>query len=238
MAHWLARLTGDGWELDQLSQMVRAPDLHVTKQDDGYYLQAAAFDNLTDAGGVHALAKEMMPLLNGAAKLHFGEITPIDTDAVMSVDEQGQRQVTVIAFADAGIRFRLRGSATATVIGPDGVPLPSPPSNIERWTTLGLQQVTVAHALRLLAYPLSWSNLHKLLEVVEQDVGGERELKARQWVPKAEIDRFTATANNYSVLGDEARHAHRKWQPPKNPMTFGAAKALIGTILEHWLREK
>jgi hypothetical protein len=229
MADWFARLTGDSWVLEQLSQLLRASDLSMVKHDDAYYLRAMAFDDLAEAGDVHGLAKELLPLINGALKLHFGDVTPIDMDAVARVDDHGQLHVTMMF--SATMRAGARMNATAQVLGADGVLLPPPPSNIEHWTILAQRYPAAAHALRLFSYPLNWSNLHRLLEVVEEDVGGERALEAKGWVNKPDIKRFTATANSLDCTpftGPELTHTPAWPEAVRTPLA-GSSPARSAT---------
>jgi len=238
MMRGLAKLAGDSWQLEQLSELMGSPDLRIVKEDDGYYLCASTFDGLTEAGTVHAEAQKLAPYINGAARLHFGHITPITTDTVAFVDEQGRRLSTIVLGLAMVAGGGAMGVGRITMIGPDGVPLPPPPSDIQRWTTLAANDDAAAHTLRLLSYEPDWSTLHKLLEVVEQDVGGEKELELKPWAHKVELKRFTRTANNYNALGDEARHAHSKWEKPPNPMTFSEAELLIRQTVTAWLNGK
>jgi hypothetical protein len=239
MTGWLAKLAGDSWQLEQLGELLDSSHLRVVKEYDGYYLRAAAFDGLTEAAAVHAEAQKLLPHINGAMRLHFGHITPIMTNTVAFVDEQGQRLSTTVLGLVMTAGAGAVGIGRITVIGPDGVPLPPPPSDIQRWTSLAAYDDAAAHTLRLLSYEPDWSTLHKLLEVVEQDVGGEKELERKPWAHKAELKRFTHTANSYIALGDETRHAHHsKWEKPPNPMTFSEAELLIRQTVTAWLNGK
>jgi len=238
MMRGLAKLAGDSWQLEQLSELMGSPDLRVVKEDDGYYLCGNAFDGLTEAGTVHAKAQKLLSHINGAARLHFGHIIPITTDTVAFVDEQGRRLSTIMLVSAMAAGGGAVGVGRITMIGPDGVPLSPPPSDVQRWTALAAYDDAAAHTLRLLSYEPDWSILHKLLEVVEQDVGGEKKLERKLWAHKAELKRFTHTANSYEALGDDARHAHSKREGPSNPMTFSDAELLIRQTVTAWLDSK
>jgi len=84
-----------------------------------------------------------------------------------------------------------------------------------------------------------WRPLYRVLDAIEEDMGGEKALesmlKERKWVDGSELKRFTHTANNYQAIGDLARHGRGDWQPPDNPMTLGDAEQQISTLLKSWL---
>jgi hypothetical protein len=77
-----------------------------------------------------------------------------------------------------------------------------------------------------------------VLEVIEQDLGGERQLRTKPWPSKAPLTRFTSTADNALAIGDEARHGQRRHDPPAKLMTLNEADALIRSLIGQWLERK
>ncbi len=97
----------------------------------------------------------------------------------------------------------------------------------------------VKKALRLLGSgDLSWVDLNRIWEVVEGDVGGEHELKKKNWVPRVKLDLFGRNANSSAAVGDAARHGRQSGEPPKEPMDLYEAQALIKTLVKKWLESK
>jgi hypothetical protein len=45
-------------------------------------------------------------------------------------------------------------------------------------------------------------------------------------------------AQSREALGDEARHASKKYVPPIDPMSIHEAKAIIGDVLQNWINAK
>jgi hypothetical protein len=82
----------------------------------------------------------------------------------------------------------------------------------------------------------NWHNLSNVLEIVQSDIAGK--IAKAGWATQAELDRFTHTANSAAAIGDDARHGHEKFQPPKNPMSLTEAKSLITGILTPWIDSK
>jgi hypothetical protein len=81
-----------------------------------------------------------------------------------------------------------------------------------------------------------WHDLYHVFEIVRAEVGDE--ICAQGWATKADVNRFKHTANDRGTIGREARHGHRRWNPPANPMTFDEARNLIHGIVRSWLRSK
>lgn len=96
---------------------------------------------------------------------------------------------------------------------------------------------SVTNAIRLLGTREGdWVNLYKVLEIVKGDVG--RKIIDNGWASKKILDRFTNTANTSNAIGDDARHAADKFQPPAVPMTLPEARALIASVVMRWVEPK
>ena len=91
-----------------------------------------------------------------------------------------------------------RSKAWAAAVVSGGVPVPEPPPTGPRYVKLAEQDTNVADVLPVLGQPgsLDWYDIYKAWEIVEHAVGGSRQVVARGWVTKADIDRLTASANH------------------------------------------
>src|SRR5262245_12013504 len=98
--------------------------------------------------------------------------------------------------------------------------------------TVAMENVRLLEALRYFAPSGSWANLYKALEVVQDEIGGD--IHRKGWASKRELDRFTQTANSTSAVGRDARHAKRRFTPPKRPMSLEEADELIRNVLMRW----
>jgi hypothetical protein len=61
---------------------------------------------------------------------------------------------------------------------------------------------------------------------------------AKGWVPKDRVKLFTQTANSPDAIGNEARHAETKFDPPKKPMSLVEAGEVVDALLSGWLASK
>ena len=79
-------------------------------------------------------------------------------------------------------------------------------------------------------------SLYRIYEMIEDDMKGK--IVQNEWATRSLLERLSRTANHPDSIGDEARHGRQKQDPPKNPMPFSEAKALIETIMHNWLQWK
>lgn len=82
---------------------------------------------------------------------------------------------------------------------------------------------------------LKWVNLYKIYELIEKSIGGERELKARNWVNEGQIDSFKCTSNYYN------RHSVFKVfrpKPKERKMKLFEAQEIVSTLLSKHIEEK
>ncbi len=144
--------------------------------------------------------------------------------------------MSVVAFADTA-EARSKAWAAAVMVS-GGVPVLEPSPKGSRYVKLAEQDADVADVLRVLGQPgsLDWYDIYKAWEIVEHAVGGWRQVVARGWVTKADIDRLTASANHPGISGDEARHARMSGTPgPNRTMTMGEADALLRRLVANWI---
>lgn len=78
-------------------------------------------------------------------------------------------------------------------------------------------------------------SLYKAYELVSDEVYGKREIISRKWVSETSLNRFSQMAQSRAGLGDEARHASKKYKAPAEPMSLAEAKNIIGTLLQNWI---
>jgi hypothetical protein len=236
--NWKVQINGASADIDYLPDSLTERELRVTKDEDGYYVKSDMFADLSEPEAVYDLAIQMLPLIEGAAKLYWGECGPLTVGAIVLTQEDGSEKRTLFLSTttmQANSRLHI---TKGTVIDGDGNVVPSGPSDMALWLKTAMQDAHVKKAIRLYRSEHSWVNLYRLYEVVEEDVGGRKTIASLGWMKDSDITRFTHTANNARSLGDEARHGHERYQPPRNPMTLAEAEQLIKTLLTKWLRAK
>ncbi|RSM61917.1 hypothetical protein DMH04_53450 [Kibdelosporangium aridum] len=88
---------------------------------------------------------------------------------------------------------------------------------------------------------LNWYDLHKVYEVVRENVGGPavgpatERLKAQNWVSASDIDGFRHSANTKRISGDAARHARGPQPRTPDTMTLPEGREMISRLVRCWI---
>jgi hypothetical protein len=233
MAEWRVQLQGEQFDLQELKEILLGHDPCIIEEGSKFYLTSKAWDKLQEPREVHSQAKDFIQLLENAAYIHFRDTAPLTIGNIVRIDDDGRKHDILIA--DAG-RLTLRGvrlKATAIVGGPKPIE-----SRAEHQVIKVLRASTknpvVADALRFLRKG-DWVNLYKTYEIVQDEVHGKEKIIRRGWLTSQSISRFRQMAQSRQALGDDARHASRKFIPPKKPMSIHEARAIIGDLLLTWI---
>lgn len=235
MGEWLVRLQGHEFDLAELADRFTSVVRNVRKDADGhYYLKSSDFDRMADPSAVRERALEILGHMNGAMKLYSGDgYRPVESDAIIEIDEGGNRRN--YKFASATVEGRSRVTANVSVANQDGTEGSArSPSEVEVLVALADQNEKVADALRFYERA-DWVNLYKAWEVVCDAAGGLHEVVNKGWASNDDRRRFTGTAQSRSELGDEARHASERFNAPKNPMTLDEARTFVRSVIRAWV---
>ena len=236
MPKWLVRLKGERFDLEDLSKLLRSPEVKVVEENGSFYLWSSEFSSLTSAEEIHERGRALIKLINGVAKLNRDNFLEVSEDSITRVEDDGKRHQYV--FIEGAITACAKVSAQATVITADGSgKATTQPSALESLLEVAQKHNVVADALSFYRDD-TWISLYKAYEIIRDDVGGKHRIIKNDWSVDSDINRFTQTAQSRDALGDSARHASEKYKPPAQPMTFSEAKALIKTILLRWVASK
>lgn len=134
MSKWQVELTGHQFDLEDLPRWFTAPELRVVEQDGHFLLEAEQFDDLHESAAVHAAARELLPRINGVAKLKNGSFRDVAVGAaVLELDEEGlERQHTVVLAGT--VEARAKASGVLVKVGEDEPSAPAPGSlDTDQW---------------------------------------------------------------------------------------------------------
>jgi len=228
---WWARLEGEKLDLDALAEALGdSSPLQIRELDGRHYLRMADFDQVDESGDVETRAGEVVRILNGAARVQYGDSREVRVDAAARVEPNGQIQHFI--HLSGTVHARARVSATLTV-GGESVPAAPEPSVAERAVGAALNDPQAERALRIFGRDdVDYRDLYHVLEIAEAAFGGD--IYSDGTVTTAEVRRFKHTANSVHALGDQARHGHEATQPPSQPTSFAEAQALVGRVLRVW----
>jgi len=192
---WSVRLDGDDADLADLARLMNAPELTVVETDGAFFLESTGLEHLTTSEDVLEAARPLLSAMSGIARLHMPLVRPITATAV--VEHRGATPITHQFFLAQAIISRARASAPTVITGGQTLEA-GPPHSLG--AELSLDDPNVVRALELFGPEPTWVSLYQVLDVLEEDVGGERALEGKGWTPPAEIKRFTRTANSAEAV--------------------------------------
>ena len=232
MPKWTIQLRGDAGDLENLADQFRSSACAVAREQDAFNLTSTKLNELEDPHEALAEAKNIIAMLRSSFYLRLGLFPKIEVAGVVKVEDGGKRTSHIFP---SPITLR-RHIGTPTIVV-SGAP-PSPPDvSRESAVEIAMRDPKVAKALRIFgSREHNWHNLNNIFEVVQSDAGGQ--ITKAGWATRAEIDRFTQTANSAGAIGDDARHGSEKVPVPKNPMSLADADALITRIVTEWIESK
>ncbi len=215
-------------QISYLASVFEATPVSLVQRKDSVYLRSTEIvEDEFDRGNSELIsesweyARQFIARVNGAAIIENESWTPLSLENMKFVSPDGSEEW-----------FPITGSADLGLVRKESM-------SAKNLLRLADESVHVAKALRLQCQEMDWVNLYRLLEVVREDVGGEDQIEDNGWAKEDEIESFTATANNSSVIGDEARHGQidGSGQPSKT-MTLREARPWIKSIVFQWLEAK
>jgi hypothetical protein len=233
---WKIRIVGDQNDLEELQRSLSNTSVSVIKESDGVYLEYELFASCQTADEVRQLSSKALAILNGATRLALGGNSVIAESGVIEELEDGTSKF-YIHVSDS---INVRESFSLKVTDSEGNILKEtyPADEVPVWMSLGFKDEAVEKVFRLFGLQHDWVGLYRIYEVIENDVGGSNFITSNHWATKSSLKSFKHTANSPKAIGDNARHGKEPNAPPPKPMLFSEARALIETLVHHWLRAK
>ncbi len=236
-AEWQVVVAGSEQDLSLLMDLTGGSGFQFSRQLGDVVLRSDSFQHHTEASGVKSEAERILASLTGAISLKLGMMLGVRMGTIRRIGPGDQRES--YAFASVAIAHVHVLPPKVTVTRKDGdVETVSPRSDVDRLIELALRDPVVEKALRLRSSPTrDWSDLYRLYEIVEHDVGSQTIIQ-NGWASRSEITRFARSADSVTAAGDAARHGVERQEPPPKPISLAEASRLIDRILERWLLTK
>ncbi|MGH7884840.1 MAG: hypothetical protein ACRD94_08670, partial [Nitrosopumilaceae archaeon] len=155
---WLVQITGDDFDLNELSKSLKDPELNLIKKDNQYYLKSIQFYQLKEASEVKDKAEEIMNIINGVSRLVIGTRNSFKVGSIVRINDDGT-QTALVSFSDVAIG---RDSFSATKISNDGsVETVNPADSVPGFFNIAQNSNSVATVFRLLCVKgYTWVNLY------------------------------------------------------------------------------
>lgn len=234
---WKLRIGGPQHELCELLQSLCNESFVVTHDEESqYYLSCSRFDGCKTVNEVLEVATEILDVMNGVTKLALGVNLCITKSGILEERPDGTKTIHT-QFTDT---VHVWDSFVLSLIDSEGKVIEErrPTDPIPIWLQASQMDSAINKVFRLFGQQHDWVNLYKIFEVIESDIGGISNIANQGWSTKTQIKTFKHTANSPNVVGDDARHGKEDTAPPSTPMLLSEARALIETLVHHWLRSK
>jgi hypothetical protein len=100
---------------------------------------------------------------------------------------------------------------------------------------LSRQHPAVRFILEAIALRPSWVTLYLVFEAIRDNVGGQRALEQKQFVPTQQLKDFTYAAQHNRSLSEGMRHSSAIARLPKTPVALVHAHGIINVLTMRWL---
>ena len=233
---WRAFVRGGKFDLDLLCAQFSDGRVRVANDGVEHWIEADEFADLTSAEEVRAAADKVLTLMNGTARLIDFSHAPVE---LVGRFDDGKGTHVVLLGDAVTMRVGVSFTASGEVRDADGnlVPPLAPPG--VSYLALAQSNAHVEELVQILSGPQpDWVELYKVWEIIETDVGGEKQIVANGWASKDEPSDFGMSANHPGVSGRDARHARMKGTPRKPGMDIHAGREFIRRLATHWMDDK
>jgi hypothetical protein len=231
---WEVQVIGPNGVLAELASAV-GDEPAIVETEGRFTLRSRRLDQLTDAPSVREEAKRIVEALSGISRVLLDSDDALGVGSVTDLRPDGRQNIflevepAVISIKDGVTSFVVTRSDGTAEQRRRSDPAP-------RWLAKALCDPALSRALRLRdAGELSWTDLYRLYEVIEDACGGEDVIVANRWTTRTRVRRLKHSANSVSAAGDDARHGIERSSPPTSPMTLPEARSLVDDLLKRSL---
>lgn len=233
MAHWLVKLEGTPFDLEEFPYWFPSGPVFSTADADGTYIAGEPLEACEDSGTVRQLADALLDEMHAIICLLEPSIQRPAIGVVLREDDAGRRTGTVYASVMIGGRTKFR--ASSSVNRTDNAPAAE--TQAQRLLKAAQSSRHLRTALSLLAMPhVSWPHLYRALEEIEASLGNN--VHKVGICSSSERKRFMHSANSGEVAGNDARHRVGRYVPPPQPMALEDAQAFIRLCLQAALQKR
>ena len=170
---WGIIVEGDPLDLADWADGLMPPfDPWVEKYEGRTVLRSATLDELTSGDAVYNRALALIDRLNGAFAVSQ-QTRPLTFSGTIIQFTPNGKENRIISAGTGVYESRGRARAYSASIGPDGKPLPAPPSQVQRWVGIAQGDEYLNDALQYFAKGANWFDIYKALECLFKRAGGE-----------------------------------------------------------------
>ena len=209
-------------------------------QAEQFFLRSNHFKGVDDAQQVYSSVCGLIQLVNGASAIHWGFNDYIRRGSI-KLDELYFSNEEYPSDSDlTSARFKEEILPSNPFIGEPIVSrLLNPFSSATTgYIELCIDNEDVFNILRQISVGLDWRNLYCIWDTVSHYSGGVKKIIKDLNLDESQIKAFTGTANNFGILGVEARHGVMGWEIPKNTVNYEQAVSIVNDVVVKYLKNK
>lgn len=209
-------------------------------QAEQFFLSSSHFKGNSSREQVYSAVSGLIQLINGASAIQWGfndyiSRGGISLDRLYSTTEEQPRESDWSPVNMSGTippSNPFIGDAYKSK-------LINPYRNITTaYIELCLEHEDVFTLLRQISVGFDWRNLYCIWDTICHYCRGSKNAISDLKLDAKRIKAFTGTANNFGVLGLEARHGVMGWKIPKNTVDKNEAIEIINEVVNKYLEHK
>lgn len=243
--NWLISLKGNSIVLDNLDRSMSSPHFSIFDDSDDhqaeqYFLRSSHFNGSESGEKVFSAASGLIQLINGASAIDWGfnnyiRRGSISLDGIYSTNKDRPSDSD---WSNVNVSNQVVPSNP--FIGSESRSRHVNPYRHETtaYIQLCLENDDVFHLLRQISVGFDWRNLYCIWDTIAHYSGGSKRAIKDLNLNEDEIKSFTGTANNFGVLGLEARHGVMGWEIPQNTVTKEEAIDIVNSVVKKYLNSK
>jgi hypothetical protein len=246
--NWLASLSGNSIVLNNLEMMSSSHFVVFDDSDDheseNYFVRSNHFVGIDDSEQIYSAMSGLIQLINGASAINLGFDNYICRGNI-KLDRLYYSKFPSISDSDSdsdwtNVKLPEDISPSNPFIGVGGSSCLSNPFNSPTtgYIELCLEHEDIFNILRQISFGFDWRNLYCIWDTVCYYSGGQKKIIKDLGLNQSRIKAFTGTANNFGVLGLEARHGVMGWQIPKNIVSHEEAVNIVNEVVAKYLKNK
>lgn len=209
------QLSGSTVELKKAHALFKDDGIKINLIEEKYYLSSTDFEGIEDMNELYPIAQKIIEKIN----LCLFIIEPIH--GCLELDGyvyQGEGKPIITTMSAT-----LNGSGTLSEVMTEK-------DIVAKIGKISSEKEALSHVAHFLSLKCTYANLYKVYEVLTANFADECLID----VSKAELKRFTQSANSQMASGDDARHSNL-YDPPKKPMSIQEARIMFAKIIKRIL---
>jgi hypothetical protein len=236
MSTWMVNISGKEGDVKYISQVVKAVNMSIIQEDGEFYLKSDEFNTMNNASKIFEYANQFLKVAFSIANLYYEKIDSISCSSVTCINDKGEKSVFIFLSSTIKVSTRVESSIIVTDSQEITSELERQEKEYEVFINAARKDKNILDAINFYLTP-NWINLYKAYELIKDDVT-EKKIISYGWASKRNISRFKQSAQCRELLGNEARHASKKYPLPSDPMDIDEAKYFIKYLLFDWMKSK